>query len=46
MPYPHLSETEILPADGFAGALAGRAFRARISAAPASSPSARAAFST
>ncbi len=27
MPYPHLIESEILPRDGFAGALAGRAFR-------------------
>ncbi len=27
MPYPHLSETEILPRDGFAGALAARVFR-------------------
>src|ERR1700722_14650875 len=27
MPYPHMNETEILPADGYAGALAGRAFR-------------------
>jgi fumarylacetoacetate (FAA) hydrolase family protein len=27
MPYPELSETQILPRDGFSGALAGRAFR-------------------
>jgi fumarylacetoacetate (FAA) hydrolase family protein len=27
MPYPHLSEAEILPRDGFAGALAARVFR-------------------
>ena len=27
MPYPELSQTDILPLDGFAGALAGRVFR-------------------
>jgi fumarylacetoacetate (FAA) hydrolase family protein len=27
MPYPQMSETDILPTDGYAGALAGRAFR-------------------
>jgi fumarylacetoacetate (FAA) hydrolase family protein len=30
MPYPWLREAEILPADGCAGALAGRAFRPRL----------------